>query len=129
MVSGLTLLRADAAPDARQNWFYLILVEALRGTRLRARVAFPKEMPRRFAVLSSIPDSRYSALNHHLRGELRNLEAISTRSANESARILRITLKRCTFIVPSGMPRSSATCLFSCPDTIRSMTSRSRGLR
>ena len=30
MVSGLTLLRADEAPGARQNWSYVILVEALR---------------------------------------------------------------------------------------------------
>ena len=30
MVSGLTILRADEAPDARQNWSYVILVEALR---------------------------------------------------------------------------------------------------
>jgi DNA-binding transcriptional LysR family regulator len=44
---------------------------------------------------------------------MRNLAAISTRSTNESARILRITLKRCTFIVPSVMRRSNATCLFA----------------
>jgi serine/threonine-protein kinase HipA len=30
MVSGLTLLRADEAPESRQNWSYLVLVEALR---------------------------------------------------------------------------------------------------
>lgn len=30
MVSGLTILRADEAPEARQNWSYLILVEELR---------------------------------------------------------------------------------------------------
>ena len=30
MVSGLTLLRADEGPQGRQNWSYLILVEALR---------------------------------------------------------------------------------------------------
>lgn len=30
MVSGLTLLRADEAPEARQNWSYVILVEELR---------------------------------------------------------------------------------------------------
>jgi serine/threonine-protein kinase HipA len=30
MVSGLTLLRADEAPQARQNWSYVILVETLR---------------------------------------------------------------------------------------------------
>jgi serine/threonine-protein kinase HipA len=30
MVSGLTILRADDAPEARQNWSYLVLVEQLR---------------------------------------------------------------------------------------------------
>lgn len=30
MVSGLTILRSDEAPEARQNWSYLILVEELR---------------------------------------------------------------------------------------------------
>jgi len=30
MVSGLTLMRADEIPQSRQNWSYLILVEALR---------------------------------------------------------------------------------------------------
>jgi serine/threonine-protein kinase HipA len=30
MVSGLTMLRADEAPEARQNWSYIILVEELR---------------------------------------------------------------------------------------------------
>jgi serine/threonine-protein kinase HipA len=30
MVSGLTILRSDEAPDARQNWSYLVLVEELR---------------------------------------------------------------------------------------------------
>jgi serine/threonine-protein kinase HipA len=30
MVSGLTLLRADEAPEARQDWSYLLLVETLR---------------------------------------------------------------------------------------------------
>lgn len=30
MVSGLTILRADEAPEARQNWSYVILVEELR---------------------------------------------------------------------------------------------------
>jgi serine/threonine-protein kinase HipA len=30
MVSGLTILRANEAPDARQNWSYVILVEELR---------------------------------------------------------------------------------------------------
>lgn len=30
MVSGLTVLRADEAPEARQNWSYVILVEELR---------------------------------------------------------------------------------------------------
>ncbi len=30
MVSGLTILRADEAPKARQNWSYVILVEELR---------------------------------------------------------------------------------------------------
>jgi serine/threonine-protein kinase HipA len=32
MVSGLTILRADEAPEVRQNWSYVILVEALRRT-------------------------------------------------------------------------------------------------
>jgi serine/threonine-protein kinase HipA len=30
MVSALTILRADEAPEARQNWSYVILVEELR---------------------------------------------------------------------------------------------------
>ena len=30
MVSGLTILRADEAPESRQNWSYVILVEELR---------------------------------------------------------------------------------------------------
>jgi serine/threonine-protein kinase HipA len=30
MVSGLTILRSDEAPEARQNWSYLVLVEELR---------------------------------------------------------------------------------------------------
>jgi serine/threonine-protein kinase HipA len=30
MVSGLTMLRADEAPETRKNWSYLVLVEALR---------------------------------------------------------------------------------------------------
>jgi serine/threonine-protein kinase HipA len=30
MISGLTILRADEAPEARQNWSYVILVEELR---------------------------------------------------------------------------------------------------
>ena len=30
MVSGLAILRSDEAPDARQNWSYLVLVEELR---------------------------------------------------------------------------------------------------
>jgi len=30
MVSGLTILRADEAPETRRNWSYLILVEELR---------------------------------------------------------------------------------------------------
>src|SRR5260370_5896756 len=30
MVSGLTILRADEAPEARENWSYVILVEELR---------------------------------------------------------------------------------------------------
>jgi serine/threonine-protein kinase HipA len=30
MVSGLTILRSDEAPEARQNWSYVILVEQLR---------------------------------------------------------------------------------------------------
>ena len=30
MVSGLTILRADEAPEARQNWSYVVLVEELR---------------------------------------------------------------------------------------------------
>jgi serine/threonine-protein kinase HipA len=37
MISGLTLLRSDETPEARQNWSYVILVEELRGLSRRPR--------------------------------------------------------------------------------------------
>jgi serine/threonine-protein kinase HipA len=58
MVSGLTILRADEAPETRQNWSYVILVEELRRI-----VAAPKKDARELfrrvcfnALISNIDD-------------------------------------------------------------------------
>ena len=58
MVSGLTLLRADEAPDARQNWSYLILAEALRRVAQDAK-SDARELFRRIcfnALVSNLDD-------------------------------------------------------------------------
>jgi len=58
MVSGLTLLRADEAPQARQNWSYLILVEALRRVVEDAK-SDSRELFRRIcfnALISNLDD-------------------------------------------------------------------------
>ena len=58
MVSGLTILRADEAPEARQNWSYVILVEELRRVVEDAR-RDAKELFRRVcfnALISNIDD-------------------------------------------------------------------------
>ena len=58
MVSGLTLLRADEAPQARQNWSYLILVEALRRVVADAK-SDARELFRRIcfnALISNLDD-------------------------------------------------------------------------
>ena len=51
MVSGLTLLRADEAPKARQNWSYIILVEELRrsvdGAEKRCQRTVPPHLLQR----------------------------------------------------------------------------------
>jgi serine/threonine-protein kinase HipA len=57
-VSGLTLLRADEASDARQNWSYLILVEALRRVVEDAK-SDARELFRRIcfnALISNLDD-------------------------------------------------------------------------
>jgi serine/threonine-protein kinase HipA len=58
MVSGLTILRADEAPEARQNWSYVILVEELRRIVEDAKKD-AKELFRRVcfnALISNIDD-------------------------------------------------------------------------
>ena len=58
MVSGLTILRADEAPEARQNWSYVILVEELRRIVDDAKKD-AKELFRRVcfnALISNIDD-------------------------------------------------------------------------
>jgi serine/threonine-protein kinase HipA len=58
MVSGLTLLRADEAPEARQNWSYVVLVEELRRVVEDAK-RDAKELFRRIcfnALISNIDD-------------------------------------------------------------------------
>jgi serine/threonine-protein kinase HipA len=58
MVSGLTLLRADEAPQARQNWSYLLLVEALRRVVADAK-SDARELFRRIcfnALISNLDD-------------------------------------------------------------------------
>jgi serine/threonine-protein kinase HipA len=58
MVSGLTILRADEAPEARQNWSYVILVEEMRRIVEDARKD-AKELFRRVcfnALISNIDD-------------------------------------------------------------------------
>jgi serine/threonine-protein kinase HipA len=58
MVSGLTLLNADEAPQARQNWSYLILVETLRRVVQDAK-SDARELFRRIcfnALISNLDD-------------------------------------------------------------------------
>lgn len=58
MVSGLTILRADEAPEARQNWSYVIMVEELRRIVEDAK-RDTKELFRRVcfnALISNIDD-------------------------------------------------------------------------
>lgn len=58
MVSGLTILRSDEAPQARQNWSYVILVEELRRIVEDAKKD-AKELFRRVcfnALISNIDD-------------------------------------------------------------------------
>jgi serine/threonine-protein kinase HipA len=58
MVSGLTLLRADEAPQARENWSYLILVETLRRVVQDAK-SDARELFRRIcfnALISNLDD-------------------------------------------------------------------------
>jgi serine/threonine-protein kinase HipA len=58
MVSGLTLLRADEAPQVRQNWSYLILVETLRRVVHDAK-SDARELFRRIcfnALISNLDD-------------------------------------------------------------------------
>jgi serine/threonine-protein kinase HipA len=58
MVSGLTLLRADEAPQGRQNWSYLILVETLRRVVADAK-SDARELFRRIcfnALISNLDD-------------------------------------------------------------------------
>lgn len=58
LVSGLTLLRADEAAESRQNWSYLVLVEALRLVAEDAK-RDAKELFRRIcfnALISNIDD-------------------------------------------------------------------------
>ena len=58
MVSGLTLLRADEAPQGRQNWSYLLLVETLRRVVADAR-SDARELFRRIcfnALISNLDD-------------------------------------------------------------------------
>src|SRR5712664_1891428 len=50
-------------------------------------------------------------------GSRRNRMAIVTRSASDSALILRITCPLCAFTVGSLMPSSKPTCLFKSPET------------
>src|SRR5882724_1514947 len=59
-------------------------------------------------------------------GSSLSLAAIFTRSASESAPILRITLPRWAFTVISLIPSSPATCLFSRPAITRPKTSAPR---
>jgi serine/threonine-protein kinase HipA len=58
MVSGLTILRSDEAPEARQNWSYIILVEELRRI-VEEPKRDAKELFRRIcfnALISNIDD-------------------------------------------------------------------------
>jgi len=58
MVSGLTILRADEAPEGRQNWSYVILVEELRRV-VEEPKKDAKELFRRIcfnALISNIDD-------------------------------------------------------------------------
>ena len=58
MVSGLTMLRSDEAPEARQNWSYIILVEELRRI-VEEPKRDAKELFRRIcfnALISNIDD-------------------------------------------------------------------------
>lgn len=58
MVSGLTILRSDEAPEARQNWSYLVLVEQLRKI-VEEPKKDAKELFRRIcfnALISNIDD-------------------------------------------------------------------------
>jgi serine/threonine-protein kinase HipA len=58
MVSGLTLLRADEVPQARQNWSYVILVETLRRVVADAK-SDARELFRRIcfnALISNLDD-------------------------------------------------------------------------
>jgi serine/threonine-protein kinase HipA len=58
MVSGLTLLRADEAPQGRQNWSYLVLVETLRRVVADAK-SDARELFRRIcfnALISNLDD-------------------------------------------------------------------------
>ena len=76
MVSGLTILRADEAPEARQNWSYVILVEELRrivddpkkdAKELFRRVCFN-------ALISNIDDH---PRNHAMIAKEKRLEAVA----------------------------------------------------
>jgi len=58
-------------------------------------------------------------------GKICSFSAMRTKSARESARILRITFPRCALIVTSVVPNSPAICLFSNPATISVKTCRS----
>src|ERR1700724_3631576 len=63
-----------------------------------------------------------------LAGGSSSFAAILTKSASDSACILRITCPRWIFTVISLVPSSNAICLLSMPETTRAMTSRSRGV-
>jgi serine/threonine-protein kinase HipA len=63
MVSGLTILRADEAPGARQNWSYVILVEELRRIVENAKKD-AKELFRRICFNALISNTDDHPRNH-----------------------------------------------------------------
>ena len=71
MVSGLTILRSDEAPEARQNWSYIILVEELRRIVEDAK-RDAKELFRRICFNALISNTDDHPRNHAIIAKEKN---------------------------------------------------------
>ncbi len=76
MVSGLTILRADEAPEARQNWSYVILVEELRRIVEDAKKDAKRTLPPRLLQRAHLEHRRSPAQSRDHR-EGKELEALA----------------------------------------------------